>query len=688
MIRTTRRATATLAAGALIAGGLSVATFAPTAAAAPGVCTAANPTETITVFGFNDFHGRVIDDGRKVDDLSRYLAGALFTPVEQARVAQGDDHVLLLSSGDNIGASTFVSMIEDDTPTIDILNAAGVDASAVGNHEFDKGWTDLSGRVVPGSSFANLGANVYLKGTTTVAAPLKEYEIVTKAGLDIAIVGAVTGDVPSLVSPGGITGLDFGDPVAAINRVTDKLLDGDPTNGEADIVLASIHEGAGNGALSAADNAAASGAFDDIYRRIDDRVSVIFNGHTHQQYSYASANGGRPILQAKSSAEWLAKVDLVVDTVDGGVCTTTPTIIKPGVADESLPAIKEINDIARAAYTSALEKGERVIGTATQAISTAGDGGSGTRNQESPMTNTVAQMFADVLGGGDPEVIGVQNAGGTRDSFNAGDITYREAAMTLPFANSLFTVDLTGAQFTKVLEQQWQRDKEGNVPSRSYLTLGLSKNVSYTFDESLPEGSRITSVSINGKPIDPAKLYTIATASFLSTGGDNFYEFANGVNHKDTGRADIEAWVEWVEANSPLSPDYSRRGVSARVPAGTLKAGGPGLTFSFGDVIDESATPQTLDMMLNEGDKVSPKLANSTLAAFIGSTQVGAGTVAEGKGSITISLPAGSDILAGEHIVTFVAEGSGTRIYLPVTVVAGDSPTTPPVKPGLPSTGN
>ena len=65
-------------------------------------------------------------------------------------------------------------------------------------------------------------------------------------------------------------------------------------------------------------------------------MSVIFNGHTHQQYSYASANGGRPILQAKSSAEWLAKVDLVVDTVDGGVCTTTPTIIKPGVCAKSV----------------------------------------------------------------------------------------------------------------------------------------------------------------------------------------------------------------------------------------------------------------------------------------------------------------------------------------------------------------
>ncbi|NHB84780.1 bifunctional metallophosphatase/5'-nucleotidase [Tessaracoccus sp. HDW20] len=197
----TSRLTAGLAATALVASGLAITTGATTATADVKQCVATNPTETVSVFGINDFHGRVIDDSKPVTDPTAYLAGRLFTPVEQARDTQGEDNVLLISSGDNIGASTFVSMITDDLPTLDILNAAGLDVSTVGNHEFDKGWSDLSGRVAADSEFGYLGANVY-KGTgTTVPAPLKEYEIFEKAGVKIAVVGVVTADVPSLVSP-------------------------------------------------------------------------------------------------------------------------------------------------------------------------------------------------------------------------------------------------------------------------------------------------------------------------------------------------------------------------------------------------------------------------------------------------------------------------------------------------------
>ena len=278
---TARRATATLSAAALALAGLT--SLAPSAQAAPGECV--SPTDTITVFAFNDFHGRIYDDSRPLDQAAGYLAGRLFTPVEQARAADGEDNVLLISSGDNIGASTFVSMMADDTPTLDTLNAAGLEASTVGNHEFDKGWSDLSGRVVGAASgFDYLGANVYEKGTTTVAAPLKEYTVIEKAGIKIGIVGVVTADLPSLVSPAGISTLTIGDPVEAVNRVTGQLLDGDPANGEADVVLASLHEGAGLGSLTAEQNAAASPAFASIYRDIDERVAAIFNAHTHQEW--------------------------------------------------------------------------------------------------------------------------------------------------------------------------------------------------------------------------------------------------------------------------------------------------------------------------------------------------------------------------------------------------------------------
>ncbi|MBB1510727.1 bifunctional UDP-sugar hydrolase/5'-nucleotidase [Tessaracoccus sp. MC1756] len=677
MTNTFTRATASFAATALVASGLAFATSTP-ANAAISECVAA--TDTVSVFGFNDFHGRI------------GAAAKLFTPVEEARATAGVDNVLLLSSGDNIGASLFESMIADDKPTLDILNAIGLDVSTVGNHEFDKGWADLSGRVAAGSDFSYLGANVYTAGTTTVAAPLKAYETFEKGGVTIAVVGAVTADTPSLVDPSGIAGLEFGDPVEAVNRVTAELLDGNAANGEADIVIASFHEGAANGSLTPAENAANSEAFDSIYNDVDPRVAAIFNAHTHQLYNWVTT-GGVPVIQAASYGSPIAQLDLSVDSNADALCGTTVTMVTPPATAGTTPAITAINAIVTAANAFAAEEGQQVIGFADEAISTP-TGNADKRDTESPMNNLVAQMFFEVLGDADADnFIGIQNPGGTRDSFNAGDITYREAALTLPFANSLFTTQITGAQFKTVLEQQWQRNTAGEVPSRPFLQLGLSDNVSYTYDESLPEGDRITSISINGQAIDMDKLYTAGGASFLIAGGDNFRELGEGINTADTGWADLEAWVTWVGTHESLSPDYSKRGVSAKLPAtNTLVEGGAGLTFTFGLPLEGGVAQQTLDMYLEALVKdgvalpVSPDLANTEIVAFIGDVEVGSGTVTDGVATITVKLPAGTEAPAGAQVLTFVVLDSGTIIDFPVTVElkAKPEPTpTPNPNPGF-----
>ena len=53
-------------------------------------------------------------------------------------------------------------------------------------------------------------------------------------------------------------------------------------------------------------------------------------------------------------------------------------------------------------------------------------------------------------------------------------LTYRQAADVQPFANTLVNMEMTGAQIKTVLEQQWQRDANGNVPTRPFLRLGTS----------------------------------------------------------------------------------------------------------------------------------------------------------------------------------------------------------------------
>lgn len=663
-----RRPLAGLAATALGISGAIVASV-PGVAAAAEECVA--ETTSIQIFSFNDFHGRV------------EAAPQLFTVVEEARAALGENNVLLTSNGDSIGGSTFVSAVADDNPTLDVLNAAGLEVSAAGNHEFDKGWSDLSGRVAERSDFPYVAANV-LDGAGNVAAPLKAYELIEKGGVTIAVVGAVTRDLPSLVSPAGIAELDIIDPVEAVNSVAADLKDGDDSNGEADIVIASIHEGAPFGSPSAEAGAAASQNFANIHANIGDDVDVVFNGHTHYQYDWETSDG-RPLLQANDYAQSLMSATFTVDS-EGTVCGTVETEFHPAPDTAGdFPRISAIEEIVETAVETASVLGAEVVGNATEAISTPGDGGSGTRDVESPMSNMVAQMFHDMIGQGDPEFIGVQNPGGTRDSFDAGDITYEEAALVLPFANSLFTTQITGAQFKTVLEQQWQRDVDGEVPSRPFLALGLSDNVTYTYDETRDEGDRITGVYVNGAPIVEDQLYTVGSGSFLISGGDNFHELANGVNTADAGLVDLTAWVEWITQQGDLSPDYTKRGVAVNEAPESLQAGGDAGTYTIGAAVEDGVNPGTLDMFLDaEGERVSPQLANTTVTAYLGDTAVGTGTVSEGVGTVEVSVPA--DVAAGDHLLRLNVQASGTDVLVPLTVTPAEEQPAP-TTPGLPSTG-
>ena len=125
--------------------------------------------ETIQVLGTNDFHGRIALEGAQAG--AAVMAGA----VKQLRTQYRD--TVFAAAGDLIGASTFESFIAKDKPTIDALNSAGLEVSAVGNHEFDQGYVDLVNRVMSptnpdgGAEWAYLGANVRHTADNSPALP-------------------------------------------------------------------------------------------------------------------------------------------------------------------------------------------------------------------------------------------------------------------------------------------------------------------------------------------------------------------------------------------------------------------------------------------------------------------------------------------------------------------------------------
>ncbi len=601
-----------------------------------GIDTGSSPVE-LQLLSINDFHGRLESPatvgGQPVGGAAQ-LAGL----VDQLRTQ--NPNTAFVSAGDNIGASTFISAIDDDNPTIDALNAMGLLASAVGNHEFDKGIADLTGRVTDRADFPLLGANVY-RGDDRV---LPAYSVSDVGGVDVGFIGVVTEQTGSLVSPDGIAGLTFRDPVAEANRVAAQLKDGDPANGEADVVVLLTHEGAATENIDSAEELANDPVFGK-FTRVDATIDAIFSGHTHQPYAFEVPVPGtdklRPVVQAEDYGKRLGKVTLTYDPESDSVTDVDASLVDVVGAPQN-PAIAEI---VAAAKVRAEELGKQKLGEITADIRRAYTDGNEDRGKESALGNFIADVqlagTADAGRGG--AQIAFMNPGGLRADLlyrTDGTVTYADAFAVQPFANDVVTKTYTGAQLKQVLEQQWQPAGA----SRPVLWLGVSKGFSYTYDPTAAQGSRITSMKLNGTAIDPAGSYRVTVNSFLASGGDNFTTLGQGTDRTTTGDNDLTMLVNYFAANTPITPDTTPRSTvgdgAPEVPAwevevqASTRCVGPN-AFLAVTARNADDVPLTIEMVTPYGSRTVADVAPGKSAYQQFTTR--AKTVAAGTSTVKIT---------------------------------------------------
>ncbi|MBN9176594.1 MAG: bifunctional metallophosphatase/5'-nucleotidase [Microbacterium sp.] len=627
-----------------------------------------NGLTDIQVLTINDFHGRIEQNLANKEAGAAVLAGAV-----DAFEAQ-NPNTLFVSAGDNIGASTFTSFIQQDTPTIQALRAAGLDVGAVGNHEFDAGFDDLKNRVTPalGGSHLSLGANVYLKGAKTPA--LDEYRVETVDGVRIAFIGTVTEQTAAMVTPTGIAGIEFGDQLKAVNRVAAKITDGDL----ADVIVLLTHEGPATASCEAV--AGDTTAFGELIRGASAAVDAIVTGHTHQSFAceVAGPGGERPVIQAHQYGTTLGKLDLTVDSTTKELVSVTPSLV-PLVVNgaAAYPADPAVAKIVSDAVSVANEKGTVEVGAISADILRGGTGGSD-RGVESSLGNTVADLYLWATSNedyaGTPAQIGLMNPGGLRaDLIKVGDgtVTVRDVANVQPFANTLVTVTLTGAQLKAVLEEQWQPDGS----SRPKLHLGVSEGFTYTYDPTAPRGTRIASMSLDGKTIAASDRFTVVTNSFLAAGGDNFVTFAQGTDRTDTGQVDLQATVAYFAAHDVVDPAPLGRAV-VRTGGGDLPSTGGPTAEELGAALEAAAITYGTGRVL-QGESFTVNVAGllpaQQLAATLFSDPIvitgipAAGT--DGRVSFTVTVPA--NLTPGAHTLVLTS-GTG-EVRLPVTVLADGS---------------
>lgn len=512
---------------------------------------APQPVE-VQILALNDFHGNIerpaapvdieVEPGRVVKSTA---GGAATIAAELSRLRSGQAHSITVAAGDLIGATPLTSAWFLDEPTIAALGMMGLELASVGNHEFDKGSAELlriqnggcekhtareACRVEPfkGAKFRYLAGNVLTESGSTLfpASAIRDF-----GPIRIGFIGLTLKETSSLVTPSGVAGLRFADEAATANALVPEL-----RKAGADSIVLLIHQGGRTSQtyrLQGCDGL--SGDILPVLERLDPAIGTVVTGHTHNAYACEIETGGarRVLTSAGKNGYAVSDIRLTFDPrAKRLIARSARNVAMTGDGTED----PKIAELVRRYSEAVAPVANSVIGRLENAAPFSESNG------ESPAANMIADSIlaatrAPEKGGAELALV---NASGVRIGLPAGEVRFKDAFTMMPFGNNLLVMSLTGAQLKAVLEQQF------SSAAAKQAVLAPSAGFTYAVDMSRPEGSRVTEMRLDGRAIDPARTYRVATNNYLAAGGDNLTAFKAGREVTDRGIVDIDAFVDWI----------------------------------------------------------------------------------------------------------------------------------------------
>jgi len=583
--------------------------------------TVASTAVPVKIIAINDFHGNfqelsftssggsmVLPDGSATSKLNVGGAAYLATVVKNIRAKNANN--IMVGAGDLMAASPFASAINHDESTVDILNQIGVEVSSVGNHEFDRGITELkriqnggcypagNGQgvvgvdtcLMPGGTFSGakykyLAANVI---DTSTGKPTLPATYIKRFGtVSVGFIGLTLKATPNSVSADGVSGLRFDDEVTVINKYASQLKAQGVT-----AVAVLIHQGGQTTATTVNDKTCPgfSGDIKSILDKLNGSVDLVVSGHTHQEYvcNYPTPSGKSILLTSTGFyGQAVSEIDLTLKPGVGLVSASANTVpVIRSISSNKVPtgfaAVEKdatIDALVKTYVSLSIDAGKVVVGSVATDIKRALDNVGRDETNESALANVMADSYLSGVPGYTADVAFVNPGAVRQDLLKTaagkadGAVLYSELATIEPFANNLMVLNLTGAQIIRLLEEQWETPNNTAKTNPATKTvgriLGVSKGFTYTYDNNAASGAakgsgaRVVSgsVMLNGITLDAAKTYKIVTNSYLATGSapDNFTTLTlQGANKLDTKIIDLDAFVAYFKANANLSSPTPR----------------------------------------------------------------------------------------------------------------------------------
>jgi 2',3'-cyclic-nucleotide 2'-phosphodiesterase (5'-nucleotidase family) len=451
--------------------------------------TASAQTAKLTFLLVNDIYlmgDQAMPDGQRRGGFARLAA---VVKAERAKAGRTGGHVIFAHAGDTLSPS-LMSGLDRGAHIISLTNMIPPDIFAPGNHEFDFGKAVFLQRMKE-AKFPLYAAN--LRGPDGNPLPnVRDRAIITVDGVRIGLTGATYDDTPRASSS---EDLQFAPTVGTMREQAAAL-----RREGADFVVAVVH----------ADRK-------QDYELVATRtIDLVLTGHDHDLF--INYDGRNAIVESSYDAHYVVAIDVTIAVNDQGGKRVTTWWPQFRVIDTATV----MPDPEVAAAVTMFERQltrEMDVSLGTTAV-TLDSRNATVRTREAAIGNLVA----DAMRATTRADVAIMNGGGIRAGKvypPSSSITRRDVMAELPFGNRVVTLDVTGSALRRAIENGLAQlpNAAGRFPQVSGMTIEA--------DVGRKPGSRVTSIRVNGRPLDEMRTYRVATNDFLARGGDGYDMFAS-----------------------------------------------------------------------------------------------------------------------------------------------------------------
>lgn len=474
---------------------------------ATSMCVPANG-ERLVLLHTNDTHSQI-------DPLDSGGGGVLRRKVLIDSVRAAESNVMLIDAGDAVQGTLFFNLYGGETEH-KMMNFLGYDLAILGNHDFDNGAHSLAKNLEADSAIW-ITTNYDLRDSE-LDRFFQPYYIKAVGDKKVGFIG-INLDPKGMIAEGNYDGVKYLDAIKAANATAWHL----KHNERVDAVVAVTHIGyepiPGPGDV-------------DLASQSED-IDLIIGGHSHTLINPADAGSryrskivnsiGDTVIVAQVGKSGRYLGESVID-FDNGKIDYRVIPVDSHLDSRINPAWGDVLEPYRHGVDSLMN-----IKVGSTPIALDNDG--------APLLNLVSD-FVKSRGDGisDRTVdLAIVNKGGIRRSLPKGAVTEGMIMMMMPFNNSVLVMDIKGSDLKDAMDVMGIRGGDG-----------VSREVNATMG---PDG-RCVSILIGGQPIDPDKIYRLATIDYLANGGDYMEPLTRGKVVSRSDRVLYDDLIDWLRVTN------------------------------------------------------------------------------------------------------------------------------------------